>query len=492
MSCTGVGIESSYCIAIEWVGAMVLKIHAISYKGQPLRSPISAVFDDCGGTLGRAIGNDLVLADDEKVVSSKHAIIKYENGSFYYLDKSLNGTWITNRNKRLHHDKIRLQDKDELQIGDYDLKLSISNRSNVDARSSPFETDIFLSPFIDKDIEMESLSPFNMDHDDDFPIPLQNNMDSVETIRGESNAPVDESFTPPNIEQPKGPVSDLPINPSIGDWFDEEGGGEAFPGQSKDNAFRVPNTENTDSGQQDGSIFGFEPNDLLESQVPQHQTPSTRPTPYQQSTSAGSKHPKPAADGDETATDLLYILFKSAGIVPPKDYPEADIPELIRTVGTAFMELVDGLMSVLRSRSELKSQLRVSMTIIKPTDNNPFKFSSTVEEAIQSLFLKHQPGFLNAVDAVREGFEDIMNHQLALNAGIQASLLNILKRFDPKMLTEKFQEGVLIQKKAKCWDEFNKRYAQIAEDSIEDFFGDDFVRAYESQIAKLRTKHEKS
>jgi type VI secretion system FHA domain protein len=156
-----------------------------------------------------------------------------------------------------------------------------------------------------------------------------------------------------------------------------------------------------------------------------------------------------------------------------------------------FRELIDGLMTVLRARSELKSHFRVSMTVLQSGENNPLKFSPTVNEALKLLLTKNQPGFIDAVDAVREGYQDVMNHQLAITAGIQASLMSLVSRFDPQKFASKYEEGFVLQKKAKCWDAYRQAYRDIAREALENFFGEEFVRAYEEQMSKLRTPPKK-
>jgi type VI secretion system protein ImpI/type VI secretion system protein len=186
------------------------------------------------------------------------------------------------------------------------------------------------------------------------------------------------------------------------------------------------------------------------------------------------------------AADMLSIFLKAAGIEGTSGLPQKNPPALMHTAGAVFRELMGGLMTVLRGRSELKSHLRVLMTTFKSTENNPLKFSPTVEEAMKIVLTNNHPGFLDAVDAVHEGFENIRNHQLALNAGVQAALASILKRFDPQNFLDKFAEGIVLHKKAKCWDEYRQEYQRIVEEAIEDFFGEEFVSAYEIQINKLR------
>ena len=78
-----------------------------------------------------------------------------------------------------------------------------------------------------------------------------------------------------------------------------------------------------------------------------------------------------------------------------------------------------------------------------------------------------------------------MNHQLAMQAGIQASLTDLLKSFDPRVIEKQFEQGIVLQKKAKCWEKFEETYLNTVEDAVENFYGDEFVKAYEQQIKKL-------
>jgi type VI secretion system FHA domain protein len=189
--------------------------------------------------------------------------------------------------------------------------------------------------------------------------------------------------------------------------------------------------------------------------------------------------------------NLLNEFFKAAGIEDTSFLPQEQYPELMQTLGAVFKELIDGLMTVLRARSELKSQFRVSMTVLQSVENNPLKFSPTVFEALKFLLTKDQPGFVDAVDAVREGYQDVMNHQLAITAGVQASLMSLVSRFDPQKFARKYEEGIVLQKKAKCWDAYRQAYRDVAREALENFFGEEFARAYEEQILKLRTTRKK-
>jgi type VI secretion system protein ImpI/type VI secretion system protein len=195
---------------------------------------------------------------------------------------------------------------------------------------------------------------------------------------------------------------------------------------------------------------------------------------------------RPSFRSTSTSDRWLQNFFKAAGMENVDNLQENDISELMHTLGMILRESINGLMTILRGRSELKSQLRVVMTTFKATENNPLKFSPSAETVLKTFLIDRNPGFLDAVEAIREGFEDIKNHELAVNAGVQVSLLHTLKRFDPDQFEKKLEERFVINKKARCWKEYRQAYRQLIEEALDDFFGKEFVRAYEEQMNKLR------
>lgn len=473
---------------------MSLTIKATRYKGQPLNPPIEAVFNEQGGTLGRAPTNHLVLADDEKVVSGEHATIKYENGEYTYIDSSLNGTLVTNRNRRIHHDKIRLKDQDTLQIGEYDLVLTISGE--------PPETPAqrLLAPEDDLSIlNPNGAASLGQSYEQDelwsgpFADPLENdgNRDdaqAVTTIHPDPNLSIDESFVPPDFETPSGRAPDLPEDLSLTDFFSDDD--RSLHAKQGPVFFRdqLPDKPRGSSGSQNRIRNSTGADEYVAAPQPLKRPPYEHGPPQ----APGIVEEKVGERAPKAPSDLPAILLEAAGIEDAVEYIKKNDATLMRVIGLVLHELVSGLMTVLRGRSELKSQLRVSMTTLKPTENNPFKFSPTVEEALKTCLMNNHPGFTDAVEAVREGYDDIKNHQLAVTAGIQASLAAILKQFDPQRFAEKFKEGLVLQKKAKCWDAYKQAYPQIVERAIEDIFGVDFIRAYEAQIEKLRAHRKKN
>ncbi len=534
---------------------MSLTIEVIGYKEVPLSTPFSATFDQSGGTLGRSPDNHLVLEDEEKVVSTIHGIIEYENGAYYYMDNSLNGTHIlnganlSNRNKWVRHEKIQLNDKDQLQIGDYDLTISIEgdnadfpdmalNNEPSSMTDTPEQPTLTPSPaakesspayFFDRAPEKPmSLDPSgdveneeSFDSDKSFYNTPERFVDgegadhflglqeSLPFIDIEDNLAINENFDPPKPVLRDDSKNILPEGLTLDDFFDDEESslnGSALLSADGGNKLRPASTplKHTPPPPPDKKIGSPEPEsdpDLFAGLLkPSPKKKPAIPRPFDKPTTAESLSPKeiekpkfdqkPFSDANVSVSpdNLIDIFFRAAGLESYSTLPENEIFELMHMLGKIFKEFIDGMITILRGRTELKSQLRVTVTTFKATENNPLKFSTTPESAIKTFLLEKNPGFLDAVQSVREGFDDIRNHELAVNAGVQVSLLNILKQFDPDSFSHKIEDKFVVFKKARCWDEYRKAYQDLFEKAIDDFFGKEFVRAYEEQMEKLRPK----
>src|SRR4029453_13991450 len=82
------------------------------------------VFDTRGGSIGRGTENDWVLPD--QYVSSRHAFIRYKNGTFYLEDASTNGVYVNSRDNRLaRREPHALHSGDWILIEPYEIRVGI-------------------------------------------------------------------------------------------------------------------------------------------------------------------------------------------------------------------------------------------------------------------------------------------------------------------------------------------------------------------------------
>jgi FHA domain-containing protein len=169
----------------------------------------------------------------------------------------------------------------------------------------------------------------------------------------------------------------------------------------------------------------------------------------------------------------------------------------MENLGQLLREAVHGTLDLLHARGLTKSEMRIDATRIMPADNNPLKFSPSVEAALAQLLGPAMPGFLPPVRAMREAYDDLRAHQIGFLTGMRAALEDVLKRFEPEALEKRLVDPGLLRsllpmnRKAKLWEVFLEHYRQIAGEAQEDFnavFGKAFLSAYEAQVKQLRAQ----
>ena len=168
---------------------------------------------------------------------------------------------------------------------------------------------------------------------------------------------------------------------------------------------------------------------------------------------------------------------------------------LFEQVGRMLVMFTEGLIQTLGGRTHIKSEFRLDQTMIRPAENNPFKFSTSKTRTLLQLLSKSDPAYKSGVNAIREGFDDVNAHQMAVIAGMEAALQDILDRFNPNTLEKRLVSDSILDnilpggKKAKYWDIFKILFDEIAgeaEDNFQQLFGREFSRAYEEQLSRLK------
>jgi type VI secretion system protein len=475
-----------------------LRIDITKCQGQPapVRSPV--IINQDGGVIGRAMDNAIVLHDE--TVSRRHARISFEDGRYYLIDQSSNGTLIYNRDLLVHGEKVELLNGDVLVIGDHELRVHVT----------------------------ETGSPVPVSEKYPCVAPLRG--DSVPESSGEEKIgeyPYAKARSAEQYKGPASPVKDLSITDFFKDTGEEDvpkslkaepsrGGspGGVQPAFKKENAESSSKGRGTDAVLPDldelfkdmddfhpavaagGSSEGASGGEAKVDEVSSSLYPPETESPH------ADREEKPASETpkiseqirqapEEVYSELFGRFLKGAGF-ETSSFTNTEIPDLMESLGAVFRELVNGLWTVLKGRAELKAEIRVAMTMVRPTSNNPLKFSPTLDDAVKHLLKRDHPSFLEPIEAVREGFDDIMNHQLALHAGIQASLVDALNQFDPQRLSEKNKDSSILHTKGKFWQAYCEAYPELKEKALEGIFGKVFLRTYQEQLERLRIKKARS
>lgn len=154
---------------------------------------------------------------------------------------------------------------------------------------------------------------------------------------------------------------------------------------------------------------------------------------------------------------------------------------------------VGGLQQSLRTRSELKNELRLAQTLVQGTQKNPLKFSADAGEALTALLQPGKPGQLSAEQAISGAFRDLQAHQVALLAASRAAVRSTLDQFSPQQLTLRFERDnkPLIATSGSRWRAYERYHQALCQDDdwSERLLARDFAQAYEEQIRLISTLH---
>ena len=202
----------------------------------------------------------------------------------------------------------------------------------------------------------------------------------------------------------------------------------------------------------------------------------------------------PSSPPEAAAPAALWRSFcEGAGV--DVDLPQGLTPEAMRMLGQLLMAAVEGTMQLMAVRTTTKQELRAGVTLIRPSANNPLKFSPDAAAGIRQLLRPPERGFLPGPTAMRDAMHDLLGHSIGTMAGMRAALDGVLGRFAPGDLDAKLSSTSLLDsilpmsRKARLWDAYLLHFESIRSDAQEDFdtlFGKAFVAAYEQQQERLR------
>ncbi len=488
----------------------------------------SRTLDEGSLSIGRGPGNGWVLQDPAQHLSKTHCVVSATRGGYVVTDCSSNGVFLNGGKQRMPRDsQAPIGDGDEFVIGDYLMRVSmverLTSRAVTDSaasaprgaapaidRDDPFGLDDFLAPappppppprapppppprvdpFADPGRSARD-DPFGDAFDDPLGAPVR-----------KPPLPFDEPVSRAAPPGPRDPfdLRDSKTNDAFGDDEDDlfKGAKPAVSWQGPSQADNVdavaqsftppkiaamPNLDDWDD------LLGDDPISPSPPPPPPPVAPVAPPPPPMPPTI----QPQPIAAAPPAHSDpsALIAAFLDGAGVPKLDVSDQDPVAYMRAAGELFGLMVESLRDVLMSRATIKGEFGVEQTMLRSRDNNALKFSVTPADAISALLQPGRPGYMAPMRATKEAFDDVRMHQLAVMAGVQAALFNLLKTFDPAALEARLQKGGVIEsimpatRRAKLWESFCMTYKDIARDADSDFqavFGREFARAYTEQV----------
>jgi len=412
--------------------------------------------------IGRSSDNDWVLPDPERLVSSQHCVIQYKDGRYYLTDNSTNGVELVNAGIRLRRGNSELlQDGELIRIGDYEIQARIDfNVQAVDSQpfagESPNSFEALMGAVSNKPAPVPVIAP------------QFQGASSMDTLPDLFDFLSPTAVPPPTVPdhvpseqhdfRPPTPVAVPVVAPPVVS-------GAVIP--------------------EDWDLFGDTPAPVVSAAPPPAPPPVIQPPPV-------VEPPPPVAESQQP--DLLQAFLRGAGLDQLR-LDKAQAEAQMENIGRSYRLMVEGLIDVLRARASLKGEFRMQQTMIQPAENNPLKFAPNADEALLLLLRHGNQAFMAPDLAVRDSFNDLRAHQLAVMAGVEAAIKHLLSRFEPAQLEERMgKPGGLSSlfngsRQAQYWQQFTELYSNISREAQEDFqdlFGREFSRAYEEHSARQR------
>jgi type VI secretion system protein len=431
-----------------------------------------------------------VISDHYKALGKRSSRLFGVTGE----DTSTNGVFINGSDTPASVEgAYQLQDGDRLRLGDYEVLVSIDERNDF----SPDASGQVPAPPRVRNKSNVKTHPRSTDGD------LGEELDLTDLISDSAIAPA--PIMPPPLRAPASSATPLDLESALALDSDDLKSMAPTPAKAPKTAFASLLGE---SGEHKTVAHGrkAEPKPEPPKLEPKADDWHMQTRPYdrkalQALTSPAAlarpektehERPKRAVDSSSVESTAGVEAFCRGAGIDPSSLP-ADAQNVLMTLaGQMLRESVLGLMESLKGRSDLKSRLRLNQTTIQPGENNPLKFSASVDEAVLKLLDPHSSRYLGPIEAIRESFADIRTHQTALVGAIQAAADELMKRIEPGELQERFDRGLKrgpllgATNKMKYWDLYTEFYQvlnQRGEQGLPTLFSEELARTYAEKVA---------
>ncbi|MEH8017653.1 type VI secretion system-associated FHA domain protein TagH [Rheinheimera muenzenbergensis] len=423
---------------------MLLELSVLSYHRLSPRQVAVKRFDSAGGTLGRSEQSDWCLPDPERVVSGVHALIHFSAGNYSIVDKSTNGLFVNRAVEALGAGNSHtLQHGDILCLGDYEIQVAL-----VDAGATAVSADNSVKEQHSNASDKAGIAPATAGLlIDDLMAPLL----------ASRNA---------NVTTNSNPQSAVAERPAMA---------PAQPAEL-DQHFLAPAAMIPDDWDNSWQVDELQPqlNSTASSPLPRTQTAA----------------PAKATSVNDDACMQAFLRGLAVADVNAQTLGSAVWWEQL---GLAFAQSLQGVLSVMRERSQVKNRFRVNQTTFQQRENNPLKFSANLEDAFYNLFNRPGSSFMPAKQALAEAFADISQHEAAIIAGAKGAMAGMLVQLAPEKLEATDIGGGLVdklnpaQRQARCWARYKLLHQELLEEmqrKEHSGVNDDFIAAYEAYLRR--------
>lgn len=486
--------------------ALTLAIRNLDHlpDGGPTRFSITG---QRGFDIGRDPYLDWTLPDPSRIISGRHCEIRFQDGGYWLNDVSTNGTFVNGSESRVNGPHL-LRNGDIIEIGHYVIVADVQDDLGDAAPEPPpqkrsgdlWETTSYAPPIPSRDLKPARARDDQVDMLDWYaPLP------EVEARAGAGGPEADPFDAPTRQPKPAAdigttapPLTSAPVAPA------------PLPTRTPPPA-AAPPPPPAEPAPAANWIEGAEPVSpepalpRVAAAPPLFQAPQPAPPPraYPEPPRAAPQARSPAPGPAPTSAPpdglggrtLAELLAHGAG-VSPEIFARRSPEEMAVLTGLLLRITCENVKQMLAARMETKGLVRsTNQTTIQAFENNPLKFSPSVEDAMAIIFGPPTQSYLDAQRALEDSFRDLKSHQMNTYVAMQQALAMVVEDLDPVALdssTEK--EGglnaMIGSRKSKLWDLYVARWkAKTArhDNGLLDAFMIYFSDCYDRLSNKLRS-----
>ncbi len=423
---------------------MTLRLSIENVDRLPDGGPLRIEVKGRGLDLGRDAHLDWTLPDPSRTISSKHCEIRFRDGGYWLHDVSTNGTFVNGAPYRLDAPYL-LREGDRLSIGPYIVAVQVEGRQGAGLSQ----------------VSAAPLAPAGdvWEPAEEAAAPDDRAAYQVQTPQARSPDFLDFAAL---VEPAKAPVQPAAPPPEVDPWL-------ATP------AAAPP------------------PAEIAAQPLPSPRRPAT-PQPPRNETSAAVDAPSAIVQSQAAPADaaLLNRIARAAGI-PDRVIAGRDPNALADEIGLSIRLTAQNLAQMLSSRAESKTLMRSSSrTMVHAVENNPLKFTSSVEEALAIMFGPPTRQYLDARATIESSFSDLKTHQLLTYGAMRGALDALFEDLAPEKIDHSVEPDhgigrIVASRKAKLWDIYVERWrakAKRADGRLLEAFMALFAEAYDRLLDK--------
>ncbi len=459
------------------------------------------VFDAWGGTIGSRQDDDWVLKDHHGEIAENHAEISFIDG-YFCLSDNVNATFINGTKQPIGANKrVRLNDKDILQIGGYQLRVNLvaaDDKQRIEGLDQVFSTQVDLLEF--DPTENSAETPLHETHENSDPLKAFDAMNDLNKDKAtfEQEAADHASLLIEKADTPR------PISVQADSEY-ELGAAIMLKQQTHQDFSPIADSleENSDAiveknpSEEKGAAMTNKFDNSFIDQIEKEME--------KEFSSGWENTSNPFADDqalmgfdtdllDDTNHLVVGPMLKGLGVKVGDPSNMGQMQALSQEIGQSLQSAIKGLLALHQQVEE--SRFGVMNKNLQPIEDNPLRLGLDYASTVETLYDNQRSMVhLSAPSAIEESLKNVRNHNEAMQDATTHALTQILHAFSPDVLMRRFaayQRTGQVQNESpdawawKMYQSYFKELTSNRQKGFEKLFWEIFEQAYDKKIRELQ------